>query len=312
MPLLAYMLKKTDFRGWNAVSLSTPKLELIAPLDVGPRILSLRRPDGGGNLLYEEKMEHGQSGEDGFRIRGGHRLWHGPEHIVRTYQTDNVAPDFQKSKKGNGFSLTQSVEEKTGIQKSVAVELINDHSVKITHGVANTSVWDVEIAAWALTMMRGGGHSIIPLPPKGEHPRDLLPSYSLVPWDYTDFSMTAWKFFPSFISVDIGKVTTAQKLGITSYPGWSAYWFKGDLFVKHAAVKKGAIYPDRGCPFETFAAPGVTELETLGPLQKLASGKRITHVETWGLLAGIPAPKSEKVFQEDILPAVHKWLKGVV
>jgi hypothetical protein len=306
------MLKKTAFHGWNAVTLSTPKLELIAPLDVGPRILSLRRADGGSNLLYEETKEQGKSGEDGFRIRGGHRLWHGPEHVVRTYQTDNEAPQFQELKKGRGFSLTQAVEERTGIQKSISLELINDHSVRLTHSIKNTCAWDVEVAPWALTMMRGGGQSIIPLPPKGEHPRDLLPSYSLVPWDYTDFSMPAWKFFPSFISVDLPKVTAAQKLGITSYPGWSAYWFKGDLFVKHAAVKNGANYPDRGCPFETFAAPGVTELETLGPLQRLATGKRATHVETWGLLTGLPAPKSEKIYQEAIFPAIRKWLDEVV
>jgi hypothetical protein len=123
--------------------------------------------------------------------------------------------------------------------------------------------------------------------------------------------MPAWKFFPSFLRIDIKKVTAAQKLGITRYDGWSAYWYKGDLFVKYAAVKKGATYPDRGCPFETFAAPKVTELETLGPLQNLASGRRITHIEKWGLLSGLPAPSSEKVYQDAILPAVQKWLGDV-
>jgi hypothetical protein len=304
------MLSKIDYHGWPSVQLGSSKLELIAPLAVGPRIISLRRPEGGKNLLFEFKGQIGGSGEAEFCLRGGHRLWHAPEHAVRTYQPDNVAPAFAELPKGRGFSLVAPVEAKTGIEKAVRVELVADDTVKLTHTLTNRGLWPVETAAWALTMLRRGGMSVIPLLPKGEHPRDLLPTYSMVPWSYTDLGLPAWKFFPGFIRVETTKVPAAQKLGLTAYPGWSAYWIDGDLFVKSAEVKRGASYPDFGCPFETYADTSLTELETLSPLEVLAPGRKIVHTETWGLLSGVPKPASEAVYRAEILPAVHRWLES--
>ncbi len=46
------------------------------------------------------------------------------------------------------------------------------------------------------------------------------------------------------------KATQAQKLGLTNYPGWSAYWLAGTVFVKYARVVPGASYPDLGSWYE--------------------------------------------------------------
>lgn len=302
------MLTKIDHHGWPSIRLATEKLELIAPLVIGPRIVSLRRPDGGKNVLVELPGHAGGSGETKWMARGGHRLWHAPEHAVRTYQPDNTAPTLTELAKGRGFEQTQDVEPATGMQKSIRVEIVSANTVRVTHTLANRGLWPVETAAWALTMLRIGGMSVIPLPAKGSHATDLLPAFSMVPWTYTDFSLPAWKFFPSFLRVETKKVPCPQKLGLTNYPGWSAYWIDGDFFVKTAEVKSGATYPDRGCPFETFANPDLTELETLSPLQTLSPGKKIVHVETWGLLSGVPKPTSEAVYRTQILPAVSRWL----
>jgi hypothetical protein len=303
------MLTKIDHHGWPSVRLATAKLELVAPLAIGPRIVSLRRPDGGKNLFAEFAEQRGGSGEAAFCARGGHRLWHAPEHPVRTYQPDNVAPEFTELAKGRGFEMTQAVERATGMQKSIRVDIVNPTTARLTHTLTNRGLWPTETAAWSLTMLRVGGFSIIPLPPKGSHPKNLLPEFSMVPWAYTDFSLPAWKFFPGFIRIETRKVPAPQKLGLTDYPGWSAYWIEGDLFVKRADVKRGATYPDRGCPFETYADPTLTELETLSPLQTLEPGKKIVHVETWGLLANVPKPSSEEIYRAEILPAISRWLK---
>jgi hypothetical protein len=304
------MLSRIDYHGWNAVRLATAKLELVAPLDVGPRLISLRRP-GGPNLFAEFKAELGGRGEPESRLRGGHRLWHAPEDVARTYQPDNDPPAFKELASRTGFELTQGVEAATRMQKTVRVESLAPQTLRITHTLANRGLWPVETAAWALTMLRVGGFSIVPLPPKGTHAENLLPGFSMVHWAYTDFSAPAWRFFPSFCSIDTRKVTAPQKLGLTTYPGWSAYWIAGDLFVKTVKVVAGAKYPDNGCAFETFANPTFTELETLSPLQVLAPGRRIVHVETWGLLADVPKPANEQVYRAEILPAVQRWLKSV-
>jgi hypothetical protein len=46
-------------------------------------------------------------------------------------------------------------------------------------------------------------------------------------------------------------------------------------------------YPDFGCSFETFTNADFLEIETLGPLTKVAPGAGVTHVERWSLHKGI-------------------------
>jgi hypothetical protein len=304
------MLSRGEHHGWDAVWLTTPQLELIAPLDIGPRIVSLRRA-GGRNVLAELEAERGGRGELEFCLRGGHRLWHAPEHPVRTYQPDNRPVALAELGTGRGFELCQEVEAATGLRKALRVELVDECSLRLTHRLANLGHAAVECAAWALTMLRVGGRSIVPLPPRQTHAENLLPRFSLVQWAYTDLSLPAWRFQPSFLAFDTREVTGPQKLGLTDYAGWSAYWIEGDLFVKQAQVCRGAAYPDGGCPFETFAAEEFLELETLGPLQTLAPREDLVHVETWGLLADLPEPVDEATYRAQILPAVESWMDAI-
>jgi hypothetical protein len=298
---------KTDFRGGEAVALSTNALELVVTTAVGPRVVSLRSLAGkkAGNVFLEfpanEKPYHG------YMLRGGHRLWHSPEDIVRTYQPDDEPPAVKPLK--NGIALAQPTEEKTGLQKAMKIELTGDRTVKVTHALTNHGLWAVETAAWALTMFRGGGYGVLPLLPKGSHSGgDLLPNYSLVPWTFTDLSMKVWDLHRDFVGIDVDQAKEAQKLGITNYPGWSAYWVDGVTFVKYAPVIKGTTYPDFGCAFETFTNGKMIELETLSPLVKLAPGKSVTHVEHWGVFDGLAKPSTNPAFAK-LAEVVGRWIK---
>lgn len=242
-------------------------------------------------------------------LRGGHRLWHSPEHIVRTYQPDDDPLAVKPLPKG--IALAQPVEAKTGIQKAVKIELIGERTIRVTHALTNQGLWAVELAPWALTMLRAGGYAVLPLPPKGDHAAgDLLPGYSLVPWTYTDLALPVWEFNRDFIGVNVPKCKQAQKFGITNYPGWTAYWNEGTAFVKHAAVRPGCMYPDLGCAFEVFTNGQMIELETLAPLQKLEPGQSATHVEHWTLIDGLEKPATAPTF-DALKTAVEKWVKGL-
>lgn len=298
---------KTKFRGGEAVQLSTSALQLAVTTEVGPRIVTLRSVKGkkAGNLFLEfpddEERYHG------YYLRGGHRLWHSPEHIVRTYQPDDDPLAVKPLK--NGVALAQPVEEKTGVQKAVKIEVQGERTVKVTHALTNHGLWTIETAAWALTMLRAGGYGVLPLPPKSSHEAgDLLPSYSLVPWTYTDLSAPVWEMRRDFIGIDVAKATAAHKLGITNYPGWSAYWVDGVTFVKYSPVLAGATYPDLGCAFETFTNGKMIEFETLSPLVKLAPGESVTHVEHWGVFDGLKRPSTDAAFAA-LAAAVAKWIK---
>ena len=297
--------RKTDYRGAAALTLSTRALALTVTTGVGPRVVSFGSTVGrAGNLFIEFPPDMPRA--HGYNLRGGHRLWHSPEDIVRTYQPDDVPLAIKELPAG--VALTQPTEEKTGLQKSLKLELLGPRTVKVTHTITNRGLWPVECAPWALTMFRAGGYGVLPLLPKGDHAAgDLLPNCALVPWTFTDLSLPVWDLHRDFIGIDVNQAKAAQKLGITNYPGWSAYWLEGTTFVKHAAVVAGARYPDLGCCFETFTNGEMIELETLGELTALAPGKSASHVEHWTVLDGLAKPNTDAAF-EKLAAGVNRWL----
>ena len=298
-------LSKTEYRGGAALQLTTRALELVVTTSVGPRVVELRSRAGrAGNLFFQ--FPRNEARANGMLLRGGHRLWHSPEDIVRTYQPDDLplAAEVLRA----GVALTQPTEEKTGLQKTMTLEAIGERTIKVTHTIANRGMWAVECAPWALTMCRGGGYGALPLLPKGSHAAgDLLPTYALVPWSYTDLALPVWEPHRDFLGFDTRRAKAPQKLGITNYPGWSAYWLDGTTFVKAARVIAGARYPDLGCCWETFTNGKMVEFETLGALAHLAPGKTAKHVEFWTVLDGLPKPGTNAAFAK-LAAAAKSWL----
>ena len=298
---------KTDYQGGEAIALATKNLELVVTTSVGPRVVEIRSKQGkAGNLFIQFPADAPRA--HGFAVRGGHRLWHSPEDIVRTYQPDDEPLAVKPLR--NGVALAQPVEPTTGMQKAMKIEIVGERTVKVTHALTNHGLWPVETAVWALTMFRAGGYGVLPLLPKGNHAAgDLLPTYSFVPWSYTDLALPLWDLHRDFVGIDVTKAKVAQKLGITNYPGWSAYWLEGTTFVKSAPVIAGAVYPDFGCAFETFTNGEMIEFETLSPLVKLAPGQSATHVEHWGVFDGLAKPDTDAAFASSLAPAVNAWLR---
>jgi len=299
----------TDFRGGAALTLSSRALELTVTTAVGPRVVSFRPARGARRNVFLE-LPADEPRYHGLLLRGGHRLWHAPEDIVRTYQPDDDPLAVRRLPRG--VALTAPPEARTGLQKSIALEILGDRTVKVTHTLANRGLWPAPCAPWAVTMLRGGGYGVLPLPPKGSHERgDLLPETTLIPWPYTDLSLPLWDLHRDFIGIDVRRARAAQKLGLSRYPGWSACWLEGVTFVKFTRVVPGAAYPDLGCSFETFTNGKMLEFETLGPLASLAPGRRATHVEYWTLLEGLPRPDSDRAFARSLAPAVRAWRAGL-
>jgi len=296
---------KIDYRGGDALLFATRALEFVVTTSVGPRVVSFRSLAGKKrNLLLENPPDEPRA--NGYLFRGGHRLWHSPEHLVRTYQPDDEP--LAVTKLPNGVALTQPVEQKTGIVKGMSLEVLAERTVKVTHTLTNRGLWAVECAPWALTMLRAGGYGVLPFLPKGNHAAgDLLPNYAFVPWTYTDLTLPVWQLHRDFLGIDVAKAEQSQKLGITNYPGWAAYWNEGTTFVKYAPAIPGATYPDLGSVFETFTNGKMIEFETLGALVKLAPGDTATHVEFWTVLDGLAKPNTDAAFAK-LAAAVRPWL----
>jgi hypothetical protein len=258
-------------------------VELVATTDVGPRIIRLGFVNG-PNLMKEYADQMGQTGGAEWRIYGGHRLWHAPEAKPRTYAPDNGPVAWEWN--GIVLRLKQPVEAATGIEKHIEIAPAKDGSeILVRHRLINRNCWDIETAPWSPTVMAPGGRLIAPHEPYRSHADYLLPSRPLVLWHYTDMSDPRWVWGRRYLQlIQDSSRSSPQKLGWLNQRGWIAYARQGVLFVKRYDAMDGATYPDFDSNTETFTDPEMLEMETLGPLTRLAAdGGAVEHVERWSL-----------------------------
>lgn len=300
-------IKKLQYGGWeNNLQLASDQLELVVSLDVGPRILSFNVP-GGQNVLKNYPEQSGGSGESEWMIRGGHRFWIAPEDEARSYVPDN-APVSHDLREPNGVRLENAATEPFHIRKEMEVALVAEGSrVAIVHKATNEGRAPVSIATWGLTVMAPGGLEIIPLPPLGQHPRDLLPNRLMVPWPYTDLSDPRWRFGWRFITLRQTSEGLPTKLGLAHREKWIGYLTRDALFIKTFDYEEGALYPDSGCNFETFSNSEMLEIESLSPLRSLEPGESVSHTENWFLFGGISEPASLK--EPDLAAWIDPFLR---
>ena len=302
------MITRTEYMGWkNNVKLSNGRIELIATLDVGPRIIRFGF-NGGVNMFREYEETLGKTGGKTWNIYGGHRLWHAPEADPRSYYPDNWPIKLEEH---DGFvRLVQPTEKATGIQKEIDIYLDPKAAhARLVHRLRNMNLWAIETAPWALSVMAQGGKVVVPLPPRGEHPADLPPANTLTMWAYTDMSDPRWTWGNKYIMLrQDATMARPQKIGVMNTSGWVAYANKGCLFVKAFTFTPGAAYPDWGCSLETFTNDAMLEVETLGPLVTLQPQTTAEHIENWWLFKDVPLPANETDVDSHILPKITSIL----
>jgi len=288
----------------NCYRLSNSTVEVIVTTDVGPRIIRYAFI-GGDNILGEvpdgsTKTELGE-----WKARGGHRLWAGPEAMPRTYSPDNSPIEFKIE--GNSIRLTQPVEPKTGIEKEMTVTLdASGSGVRVHHRLTNRNLWAIDLAPWALTIMHGGGVTILPQEPYKSHDEYLLPARPLVFWYYTNLSDPRWTIGKKYIQLRTDeKIQEAQKIGIGNKQGWAAYLRDGELFVKRFPYHEGATYADYGCNNETYTSGSFMEIESLGPMTHLEPGQSAEHDEHWNLFKSVSAGTDEGSLERAIAPLIN-------
>jgi hypothetical protein len=280
-------IEKVPWGGWaNCYRISNADVELVVTSDVGPRIMRYGFIDG-QNLFknFEESM--GKSGESEWMLRGGHRIWAAPEEAPRTYAPDNGPVEVRVD--GDVLTATQPVEPTTGLQKEISVKLAaSGTSVEVVHRIKNTLLWEIEVAAWAVSMMAQRGVGITGFPPRGKHPDVLPPTHPLVMWAFTDLTDPRWTWTKKYVVLrQVPENAVPQKIGHFNAKTWGAYLLGTELFIKRFDADPSQRYADFGCSYETFTRDDMLELETLGPLTRLAPGKSLEHVERWSLHRGV-------------------------
>jgi len=182
--------------------------------------------------------------------------------------------------------------------------------VTITHTLQNKGLWPIELAPWALTIVKGGGTTIIPQEPFISHDEKVLPARSLALWNFTDMSDSRWTFGKRFIQLRTdSKLKTPQKIGAAVHQGWAGYLRDKTLFIKRFPYMTDAIYPDYHSNFETYTDGDFMEVETLAPLTKLQPNETATHVEHWYLFKDVDAGDTEDSLDNAIAPLLAKTTK---
>jgi len=305
-------IESTPFLGWpNTLRISNDSVDLFITTDVGPRIIAYQHL-GGHNVFKVYEDQAGGTNEDEWRIRGGHRFWLAPEDKELSYHIDNW-PVHWRENDVTGEVIIDSVQTKPStIRKSLAISLDRFGSgVRIRHTATNEAFEPVTLAPWALSVMRPGGLEIIPQPPLGEHPRDLLPNRAAILWPYTDLSDPRWTFGSRFWLLRQSEGFPPTKLGLAHHEHWIGYVMEDALFIKSFEYTNGANYPDGGCNFETFTDHEMLEIESLGPLTTLEPGQSVTHTERWHVfeLTEQMSIESEEALSHWIAPFLARALK---
>lgn len=250
------------------------------------RIMGLM-PAGKANLLAEIGDFPPISTPYGdFHFYGGHRLWHAPEALPRTYIPD--AGELKINDLPEGVSLETPTEPGTGIRKRIEIRLANDKpSATLTHTLINDGLWPVELAPWAITQFRLGGTVILPMRVENADPAGLLPNRQFSLWPYAQITDPRLKLGDEFILFKADALLPPFKIGYFNPHGWLAYWLDGVLFRKSFEAHSGLTHPDNNCNAEMYCNDKFVELESVGPLKKLSPGEAVSHVETWEVYEGI-------------------------
>lgn len=263
----------------EVVWLEDDRVRLGIATGFGPRIVWCSRP--GAPNLFAELGAQGLDVGDGRRyaLRGGHRLWVGPELPELTYQPDDepvrvVRTDDTVTVVGrpDDFGLVKTIE--------VTLDAESGH-VTVDHTVKGTASATLDVAPWAITQLRAGGVGVLPLGLPGGPTSELQAAHSLVLWPYTDLTDPALEVGPGEVTVTSG-VRESTKVGTPLMRGWLAGVFEDVVFVKRTSPD-GERFVDLGATGQIYSSSEFMELETLGPIGSVANNTTIGHREVWEL-----------------------------
>ncbi|MCX7883996.1 MAG: hypothetical protein N2448_03070 [Caloramator sp.] len=282
----------------KCLEISNGNIDAVITIDCGPRIIRFGFIGGENEFCDDAPVE--MNIDDGkFYLRGGHRLWHSPESMPRTYMPDNKPLKVEKIK--NGVVVTQDVEPYVQMQKKIEITMEkSSNKVKIVHHLINKNAWSIEASAWALSIMAPGGLEVIPQP---KRETGLLPNRNIALWPYAKMNDSRVYWGEKFITLSQNKeMKMAFKIGINNEEGWAAYFNHGNLFIKRYEHFMDKRYPDFGVSYETYTTDFMLEMETLSPLTLINPEEEIIHTEEWELIKDVTRPdaKDEKQIEDVI------------
>ena len=225
----------------KCVEISNGTVDVVVTVDVGPRII--RFGFTGKENMFCEVPQTTQPVDEPvggvWKMKGGHRLWHSPENMPRSYIPDDAPVEWCKIE--NGIKVKQKVEPWVQIEKEMEITLAACcDRVRVVHRLTNRNAWPVEFSVWGITVMSQGGKEIVPQPARDT---GFLGNRVLALWPYSKMNdrRVYWGDKYIVLQQDPG-AERPFKFGINNEDGWAAYFNHGNLFIKRYVHQMGAKY----------------------------------------------------------------------
>lgn len=283
----------------KCIELSNGLVDVCVTVDIGPRIIRYGFT-GCKNMMHEDTERSGHKSGSAFDSYygdgakwysyGGHRLWTSPESLPRTYYPDNAAVMYEIC--GNSVKLFCDEQIRNNIQMTTTLTLSeNSSELLVEHEIKNTGAFDAVFAAWALSVMAGGGMCAVA---NTKRDTGLLSNRAVALWPYAKMNDERVYWGEDFITLRQQRgCGSAFKFGTTNENGYALYFNHNCMFVKKYTHEYGANYPDGGMSFESYTNDDFIEVETLSPLSAVSPGKSICHAERWQLFGNIEMPDAD-------------------
>lgn len=295
----------SEVQGFRVRRFRVNDLVIGVATDIGPRILLLAPAEDPEHNLFGIVPEFTIETPEGvWRIYGGHRLWISPEAMPRSYSLDDKPIKVEAS--GSEIRVTGNPEPQNSVRKRIVIRPGPGGGAEVVHEIENIGRWNIEFSCWAVSLMKRGGFAILPIKPRPADERGLLPDRVVALWPYTDPSDPRLVFTKSYVFLrQDPSVERPIKIGVKANPNWVAYWVDGYAFVK-SFERKDVPYPDYGSNAEAYTNNLFLELETLGPLRRVAPGAVNRYAERWRIVkVGNLEPREEDV-ERKLVPAIGK------
>jgi len=269
----------------NCLQMENGRIQLTVTLDKGPRILSAGFL-GGQNFCFNDTVHCGHKEGEAYeavfgkgaewQTYGGHRIWTSPERDPESYYPD--CEPVTCTRFTNGALFTAPPQRVNNVVNSLRVEFLSNGTVKVTSAVKNVASYEQTYAAWALTVLDGGGTEIFPW---ADDDTGLLANRVLGIWPYNDMSDDRVFWGEKYVTLQQQAVDRPFKTGTNNTKNWSAYLKNNEIFSKKLEFFPEEAYPDYGCSFETYTNRWFIEMESLSPLKTLAPGETAAVNEIW-------------------------------
>jgi hypothetical protein len=291
---MAVQIKEIAYGSFGrCVQLTNGLVDLVVTVGIGPRIIRYGFV-GRDNMFCEAPDE---TGPNGWRILGGHRLWHSPEH-ARTYELENKAVKWEKIE--NGIRTVQETEPWAMMAKEMDIVLDDESAeVSIVHRIRNCGAWPVEFSIWSLSVVAPGGKEVVPMT---QRDTGLLGNRMIALWPYSRMNDERVWWGERYITLQQDpSMKPPFKFGINNEYGWAAYFNYNQVFIKQFMHELDEKYPDGGASYETYTTDYMLEMESLSPLQTVQPGEEIDHMESWYLVDEVEAPENSDDSIDEIM-----------